>query len=307
VDARKRRVRLNGLQGVNVAAITPRGKQGDVDFGATFELIDHLCSAGVNGIALFTPWGEFPAVSVEERARLTYLAAKRSRVPVLVGVGAGSLEQSVALAREAAVAGAAALLVPPPYFFHYQQEEIKEFYLQFARRIGSGPAVFLSNAPSVTSEISVETTLALLETGKFEGIEDASGKPGLLDCFQGRIGSPAFVAGHDALFSPARAAGMPVISAAASAAPELVVSLDRAIADDNGEAISRLDGLLREFVTWMEQFPQPVAIKAAAGLRGWKTGPLLVPLSAGKQKKLEEFREWFQSWLPSTRKLTAHA
>jgi len=300
-------VRLNGLQGVNVAAITPRGKQGDVDFGATFELIDHLCAAGVNGIALFTAWGEFPAVSVEERARLTYLAAKRCRVPLLVGVGAATLDQSVALAREAGNGGAAALLLPPPYFFRYQQEEIREFYLHFARRVASGPPVFLSNAPGVTSEISVETSLALLETGKFAGIEDAGGKPGLLDCFQGRIGNATFVAGHDALFSPARAAGMPVVSAVASAAPELVMSLDRAIADDNGEAISRLDGLLREFVTWMEQFPQPVAIKAAAGFRGWKTGPPLVPMSAAKQKKLEEFREWFQGWLPTTRKLTAHA
>src|ERR1700688_4525033 len=29
-------------RGVNVAAITPRGQQGDVDFGAVFELIDYL-------------------------------------------------------------------------------------------------------------------------------------------------------------------------------------------------------------------------------------------------------------------------
>ena len=39
--------------GVNVAAITPRGKHGDVDFGAVFELIDYLCAAGVRGIAFF--------------------------------------------------------------------------------------------------------------------------------------------------------------------------------------------------------------------------------------------------------------
>ena len=43
--------------GVIVAALTPRGKKGDLDFGAAFELIDRLCAAGVRGIALFTESG----------------------------------------------------------------------------------------------------------------------------------------------------------------------------------------------------------------------------------------------------------
>jgi dihydrodipicolinate synthase/N-acetylneuraminate lyase len=41
--------------GVYVAAITPRGKHGDVDFGAVFELIDFLCAARVRGIVFFAP------------------------------------------------------------------------------------------------------------------------------------------------------------------------------------------------------------------------------------------------------------
>ena len=44
--------------GVIVAALTPRGKKGDLDFGAAFELIDHLCAARVRGIALFTAAGK---------------------------------------------------------------------------------------------------------------------------------------------------------------------------------------------------------------------------------------------------------
>ena len=69
-------------RGVNAAAITPRGKQGDVDFGAAFELIDYLCACGVRGIVFFSPAGEYPSLSIEERGRLLYLACKRSRVPL---------------------------------------------------------------------------------------------------------------------------------------------------------------------------------------------------------------------------------
>src|SRR6185369_16791616 len=85
---------MTGFQGVHVAAITPRGKQGEIDLGASFELIDHLCAAGVRGIVLFSEAGEYPAFSVEERSRLVYLAAKRSRVPVLAGIGSATVDLS---------------------------------------------------------------------------------------------------------------------------------------------------------------------------------------------------------------------
>ena len=54
-------------------------------------------------------------------------------------------------------------------------------------------------------------------------------------------------------------------------------------------------------------FPEPAAVKLATGLRGLKTGPLIVPLSPQKQKDLDSFRDWFQRWLPAVRKLAANA
>ena len=44
---------MSELQGVHAAVSTPRSGQGDIDFGAAFELIDRLCAAGVRGIVLF--------------------------------------------------------------------------------------------------------------------------------------------------------------------------------------------------------------------------------------------------------------
>ena len=92
---------MTEFQGVHVAAITPRGKQGEVDLGAAFELIDYFCSAGLRGIVLFGDSGEYPAFNPDERSRLLYLAVKRSRVPVLAGIGSATLDVSLDLAREA--------------------------------------------------------------------------------------------------------------------------------------------------------------------------------------------------------------
>jgi len=299
---------MTDVSGVIASAITPRGNQGDVDFGATFELVDYLCAAGVRGIALFGPTGEYPALTFDERSRLIYLAVKRSRVPLLVGVGSATLDVSVALAREARRAGVAGLLLPPPYFFRYQQDDIREFYLQFAANVGPGAAIFLCNIPSFASEIAVESALHLLHTGLFAGIENAGGD---LEYFA-RLNPAAearpfaLLVANDAIFTRARSTGgcSGAISPAACAVPELMLALDRAIASGNQPAAARLDEQLQEFLAWMDRFPQPAAIKAAVGLRGLKTGPLPVPLSPEKQRKLDEFREWFQGWLPAMKELS---
>src|SRR5579872_2017211 len=150
---------MSDIQGVYAAAITPRGGHGEIDFGASFELIDFLCRGGINGIALYAPTGEFAALSSVERSRLVYLAVKRSRVPVLVGVGSATLDASLALAREAQDAGAAGLLLPPPHFFRYDQDDLREYYLQFAQHLGSGTATYLSQLPTPCTGLDDGTTL----------------------------------------------------------------------------------------------------------------------------------------------------
>ena len=73
--------------GVIVAALTPRGKKGELDFGAAFELIDRLCAARVRGIALFTAAGEYPAFSLEERTRLAVPGGQAKPRAALRGCG----------------------------------------------------------------------------------------------------------------------------------------------------------------------------------------------------------------------------
>ena len=121
---------MTDFRGVYAASITPRGKQGEMDLGAAFELIDHFCAAKLRGVVLFGAWGEYPAFAAEERSRLVYLAVKRSRVPVLAGVGSATLDASLDLAREARAAGAAGVLLPPPYCFRLEAEDIRGISIQ---------------------------------------------------------------------------------------------------------------------------------------------------------------------------------
>jgi len=287
------------LSGVQAAAITPRTKDGDIDLGASFELLDHLCRAGVQGVVLFADAADCLAFTPAERSRLVYLAVKRSRVPILAGVGSPTLDLAVTLAREAAQAGADGLVISPPVAQCLEPDDIAEFYLCVAQHLGRGVPVYLRERG-----VPVETALRVLETGLFAGIavdrEDFS-------AFPHRDHSFERIALTDARFAEARREGLAVISAAACAVPELFVGLDAALAAGDSAKAGRLEGALKEFVEWVRGLPPGVVVKTATAARGLKTGPLALPLSPRRQKALEEFRQWFQGWLPGLGKLCAHA
>jgi dihydrodipicolinate synthase/N-acetylneuraminate lyase len=161
---------MSGIAGLIAAAVTPRNRHQEIDFGAAFELVDFLSRAGVQGIALFSAAGEYPSLAADERARLLYLAVKRSRAPLFAGIGAATLDSSLSLAHQACDAGAAAVLLPPPHFFRYEQDDIREFYLQFAANAGSGLPIYIVDTPEFTTAIEPETLRDLLATGRFAGV-----------------------------------------------------------------------------------------------------------------------------------------
>lgn len=229
------------------------------------------------------------------------LAIKRSRVPVTVNVSHSSLEGALALAREALSQGAAALLLMPPYFFPYGQPDIQEFYLRFARAAGSRIPVLLYNIPAFTSPIHFDTLAPLLATGMYAGIKDSSGS---LEGFRRmktlHAQSPfTLLIGADGIFTRAREEGADgTISGVASALPELLVGLEKAISSGATQKRDKLDARLQELIVWIARFPFPCAIKEAVNLRGLKTGPHASPPSPETERTLGEFREWFRGWLP---------
>jgi 4-hydroxy-tetrahydrodipicolinate synthase len=288
------------FSGVIAAAVTPHGKRGDEpDIGATLELIDFLCRAGVQGIALLGSTGEFVNLNYDDRVRLVYLAVKRSRVPVLAGVSHSTLDGALALSREASTAGAAGLLLMPPFFFRYRQPEIREFYMKFAE-MSHGAPIYLYNIPAFTSAIEGETAVELLSTGRFAGIKDSSGDWENFQVLRRHKQAHPYtlLVGHDAVFARARREGADgVVSGVACALPELLLALDRAIVQKDEAEAQRLDARLHEFLARIEPFPTPVAIKAALAERGIKTGPLPVPLASETQAALDDFRAWFRAWV----------
>lgn len=293
---------MPAVSGVYAAAVTPRRDAPEIDLGSLFELIDFLARGGVDGIALMTATGEFPHFSIEDRTRLISLAVKRSRVPVLAGASHSTLDGALTLAREAAASGAAALLLMPPHFFPYSQEEVRAFYLRFAERFKGAAPVLLDNAPKVTSPIAAETAAELLATGQFAGMVESG------EDFERLVAARAagpfdLIAGNDATLAGARRAGaVAIVSAAASAVPELLVALDRALREAREERAGGLEFCWQEFIRRAGEFPEPMAVREVVSLRGVRAGGAATPLAPESAQRLARFGEWFQAWWPAVQK-----
>jgi dihydrodipicolinate synthase/N-acetylneuraminate lyase len=298
---------MPAFEGVYAAALTPRRGAAEIDLGALWSLFDFLGERGLDGIVLMGSTGEFVHFSLDERIRMMSLAVKRSRLPVLINVSHSTLEGALQLAQAASRADAAGLLLMPPYFYRYRQSDLLAFFKAFRDEQSGGPPLLLYNIPPFTNPLEPATIAELIDYG-YAGVKDSGGS---WDEFEQTRRlcvnlDYTFLAGNDRLFAATRAAGAQgVVSGVASALPELLVAMNRAVCSKNTQQTSILSQHLNEFLDRFDRLPVPMAIREAAAARGLDTGPSALRPDAVLSRALAEFREWFNGWLPEVLKTTA--
>lgn len=131
--------------GVYAILPTPFGAGGEVDEESLRRSVDFSIDGGATAVAAGMNGGEFYALSEPERIRMTEVLVEQAagRVPVIVGVTAGSTRLSAQLAEHAGRAGAAAVIAMPPHVRHPSGAGIVEFYRAVAT--ASGLPVWIQN------------------------------------------------------------------------------------------------------------------------------------------------------------------
>jgi 4-hydroxy-tetrahydrodipicolinate synthase len=116
--------------GIIPAVTTPFDASGAVDTAALEGNVGALLDAGVHGIVATGTMGEAGSLSTDERRTVVsaVVEAVEGRVPVIVGVSAGTPAAAIALAADAAEAGASALMMLPPLGYRGDAREIEAHY-----------------------------------------------------------------------------------------------------------------------------------------------------------------------------------
>src|SRR5829696_1917636 len=109
------RKKTGALGGVWNIVPTPFTDNGDLDHESIGTLVDFVIGSGVNGMTILGVNGEFTKLTDAERSQLIEAVIARAdyRLPICVGVSAGSTHAAVIRAREAAAAGAHSLMFAP--------------------------------------------------------------------------------------------------------------------------------------------------------------------------------------------------
>lgn len=293
------------FHGAMAAAITPsRDDAYHMNAGGALEVIDFLAGHHVSGIALFGATGEFPHFLPEDRMRLTNMAVKRSRVPVIVNVTHSNFEDVVTMAEHAAEHGAAGVMAQPPIYFRYGAGEIRQFYLELLEELDGFPTL-LYHLPAFNNAVPAAVSLELLRSGVAIGIKDSSGDWEYFAQLAALRREREFclLVGNDLLLTRGLAAGADgFISGCACAVPELLTAIDRVHRAGDTARLQQLGALLDEFLGWIDQFPGPYGIREALRVRKLPVGSRAIPFSPETEAKATSFRAWFEDWLPGVQR-----
>lgn len=152
---------------------------GSLDGPAVGRLVEHVVRGGVAGVFILGTTGEGPchARRVQEAMVRETTRAAAGRVPVLVGITACALEDSLALARFSEDAGADAVVLAPPPYLPATGPDMRRHVEKVLE--GTTLPLFLYNMPSlVKTPIALDLLRWAVEQPAIAGFKDSGGDLG---------------------------------------------------------------------------------------------------------------------------------
>jgi 4-hydroxy-tetrahydrodipicolinate synthase len=271
------------LKGVIAALVTPMTAAEEVDLDRLGDIVAYLIAEGVQGLAPLGSTGEYYALSPGERTAVlkTTLEAAAQRVPVIVGVNAGSTREVVEYAREAEALGADGVLLAAPYYSLPTPDELFEHFRMVNDAIGI--PIMLYNYPGRTG---VDMTPALIERlavlENLRYIKESTGDITRIDEILRRVGGKMGVfCGCDTLaLESLRLGAVGWVGGVANVLPKEHVQLfELACREQDRPAAERLQQQLLPILSMMEgEGKYTQFVKAGCALVGHPVGPPRRPL-----------------------------
>ncbi|MCI8328800.1 MAG: 4-hydroxy-tetrahydrodipicolinate synthase [Oscillibacter sp.] len=266
--------------GSAVAIVTPFKDHG-VDLDTLGDLLDFQLENGTDAIVVCGTTGEASTMTYQERAETIAFCARHvgGRVPVIAGSGSNSTENAVTLSQEAERRGADGLLVVTPYYNKASQAGLLRHYQTIAASVSL--PIILYNVPSRTGvSIAPETYAALAGTPNIAGVKEASGNLGNIQRTRSLCPEDFCIwSGNDDETVPICAlGGKGVISVAANILPAEMHRLTQLCQKNDFAAAGKLQVHLKEFCDAMFCEVNPIPVKTALSLLGWKVGELRSPM-----------------------------
>lgn len=263
------------------AMVTPFDENGEIDFAATRNLINHLISNGSDGLVVAGTTGESPTLSNEEKVKLFRFTVEvvNGRVPVIAGTGSNNTRESVELTMLAEDVGVDGIMLVVPYYNKPSQEGMYAHFKTIAS--ATSLPIMLYNIPgrSVVN-MSVETIVRLSEIPNIVAIKEASGDlDAMAEIIEQTPEGFSLYSGDDGLTLPILSiGGTGVVSVAAHIIGNEMQTMIGKFKRGNARAAANDHRKLLPIMKALFAVPNPSAVKTALNLKGIPVGGVRLPM-----------------------------
>ncbi|MCE4047493.1 MULTISPECIES: 4-hydroxy-tetrahydrodipicolinate synthase [Bacillaceae] len=289
------------LKGIIPAMLTPLTIEQKVNDSVTRQLTNHLLDSGVHGLFILGTNGEFHLLNKEEKLTFAKIVIEEAngRVPVIVGTGGNSTEETIDLSQKMEQLGADALSVITPFFISPSQAEMAVHFEKVAK--STSLPILLYNIPARTGvNLEPETVSRLAKVPNIVGIKDSSGNFANIENYINATKDEDFsvFAGTDSLIlQTLQAGGKGAVAATANMVPDVVVAIYDKWLEGNIEAAKENQEKLQPLRDTFKHGTLPSVLKKAVELYSVPVGPPKMPVSEVSGDALEivtEMVEWYK-------------
>ncbi len=267
---------------VLTAMITPFNPDGSVNYEEAEKLSIWLTENGTDSLVICGTTGESPSLTWEEEYQLFQVVQKSvaGKAKVIVGTGSNSTTEAIAATQKAAKLGLDGSLQVVPYYNKPPQSGLYQHFQAIAQATPELP-IMVYNIPGRTGKnLEPETVARLAEIPNIVAIKEASGNLDQASQIR-QLTPPEFkiYSGDDSLTLPLMAIGG---SGVVSVASHLVGKQlqEMILAFETGKVQGATEIHLQLFSLFKVLFAttNPIPVKAALNLLGWKVGTTRPPL-----------------------------
>lgn len=283
------------------AMVTPFDEHGEVDYGRTSKLIEHLLDTGTDGLVVAGTTGESPTLTTREKVELFKYVVKEvnGRVPVLAGTGTNNTRASIELTREVESIGVDGIMLVVPYYNKPSQEGLYQHFSQIAA--STSLPVMLYNIPGRSSvNMTPETIIRLSQVDNIVSVKEASGDLDAVSQIIEETGDDFSVySGDDGMTLPILSVGgTGVVSVAAHVIGKDMRAMVQNFLDGNVTEAAGIHRRIVPVVKALFQAPSPSPVKEALNEINVPVGSVrlpLIPLSDVEKANLTQTLANFQA------------
>lgn len=284
------------FKGCATAIVTPFNENDKINFDEFRRLVNFQIDNGVNAIVVCGTTGEVSTLSKEEKQALIEYCVKivNKRVPVIAGVGSNNTKAVIENEKIAEKVGVNGLLVVTPYYNKTTQKGLIEHFNVVAEN--TNLPIILYNVPSRTGvNIELNTYLELSKIKNIVATKEASGDISKILKIRNicKDNLNIYSGNDDQIIPILSLGGIGAISVISNIMPKYTSDMIKKYFDKEIEDASQMQIQVASLIENLFKEVNPIPIKAALGILGFKCGIPRMPLIECSNELKNELRKQF--------------